>query len=235
MDRTLCSNSTSDRHNICTSLRHASSSRRTSATSLSSSYTSSNCFITEGSSHYEPYTSLEMDEGDFDDLFGGGGSSAGSSSESLTTAAANSMLRESHDISVLADCRPSLHTGYPIASKPPTQCSSPTVKTVEAGDALLQQAHQRPCAKSKASPSEALGSNDDNVQQGVSVIQRIERVFERIADDLQSDAKDIGLTLRVRARPSTSQQLVSGEGACEVKTKHVCFPGKTAAEAWRFG
>ncbi|KAI7657753.1 DNA replication licensing factor [Hortaea werneckii] len=63
-------------------------------------------------------------------------------------------------------------------------------------------------------------------QEHITVIQRIERVFQKIRDSLHHETDDVGLTLKVR----TSTDDISRSA----KTRRLSFPGRTAEEAWRF-
>ena len=63
-------------------------------------------------------------------------------------------------------------------------------------------------------------------------IAKIERVFEVMADAMLNDKPELCITLKVRNSKAKDQQ-TSSEG--DGRTKRICFPGKTADEAWRFG
>ncbi|CZT21575.1 uncharacterized protein RCC_07439 [Ramularia collo-cygni] len=60
------------------------------------------------------------------------------------------------------------------------------------------------------------------------VIDRIENVFEQIADAMLNERKQISITLKTRLRASTDIR------PDEDRMKRLSFPGKSADEAWRF-
>lgn len=61
------------------------------------------------------------------------------------------------------------------------------------------------------------------------VTDKIEDVFEQIADAMLNDKKEISITLKTRRRVPTDKQ------SDEDLTRTLSFPGKTENEAWRFG
>ncbi|KAI7216214.1 DNA topoisomerase IV, alpha subunit [Hortaea werneckii] len=63
-------------------------------------------------------------------------------------------------------------------------------------------------------------------QGHITVLQRIERIFQKICNSLHHESDDVGLTLKVR----TSTDAISRNA----KTRRLNFPGRTAEEAWRF-
>ena len=69
------------------------------------------------------------------------------------------------------------------------------------------------------------------------MIEKIEAVFEDIADALLNENSQLSITLKIRPKPrngprsSTDDQNATDDAA---KRKQICFPGKTAEEAWRF-
>lgn len=64
------------------------------------------------------------------------------------------------------------------------------------------------------------------------MIDKIEEVFEQIADAMLNDKNEFSITLKTRRRAASKNQQRDGD---EDRTKRLCFPGKTANEAWRFG
>lgn len=63
------------------------------------------------------------------------------------------------------------------------------------------------------------------------MIDKIEEVFEQIADAMLNEKNEFSITLKTRRRASRNQRRDRDEDY----TKRLCFPGKTANEAWRFG
>lgn len=68
---------------------------------------------------------------------------------------------------------------------------------------------------------------DGTSRQSMNAIVQIEAVFERMSARLLDD-KEIYVDLK--SRKSTSSQRSTSEGTA----RRICFPGKTAEEAWRF-
>lgn len=60
------------------------------------------------------------------------------------------------------------------------------------------------------------------------MIDKIEEVFEQMADAMLNEKKDIRITLKTRRQVSTDEQ------RDENCTKRLSFPGKNEDEAWRF-
>ncbi|KAM3417319.1 hypothetical protein BST61_g5571 [Cercospora zeina] len=67
-----------------------------------------------------------------------------------------------------------------------------------------------------------------------AVIDKIEAVFEEIADAMLHDKLEMGITLRTRPRTSLTANSQTGSSERGAPTRRLCFPGKTADEAWRF-
>lgn len=61
------------------------------------------------------------------------------------------------------------------------------------------------------------------------MIDKIENIFEQIADAMLSEKNEISITLKTRRR------VLSDIRSDEDRTKRLSFPGKSANEAWRFG
>ncbi|KAK3616608.1 endodeoxyribonuclease [Elasticomyces elasticus] len=66
-----------------------------------------------------------------------------------------------------------------------------------------------------------------------SPLEKITAVFEQIAEEMVEREPEITITLNVRPRIAP-QTIISDAARFEVKVRHICFPGKTAEEAWRF-
>ncbi|KAK5694835.1 endodeoxyribonuclease [Elasticomyces elasticus] len=67
-----------------------------------------------------------------------------------------------------------------------------------------------------------------------SPLEKITVVFEQIADEMVEREPEIAITLNVR--PRIAPQIISSDVTArpDVKVRRICFPGKTAEEAWRF-
>lgn len=78
------------------------------------------------------------------------------------------------------------------------------------------------------SPQELLASNDARITSHAyrkeRVISRIESVFESMLDVLLEEERSLTIVLKSRSTTANSDH----------PGKLVCFPGKTADEAWRF-
>ena len=69
------------------------------------------------------------------------------------------------------------------------------------------------------------------------VAEKIEAAFEDIADALLDERNQLTITLKIRPRASNGSNSSAHHPNATyhtVKTKQVCFPGKSAEEAWRF-
>lgn len=69
-------------------------------------------------------------------------------------------------------------------------------------------------------------------------LERIEAVFETVLDALNDERDELCLTLYKRPAVNTrgtSTELHRDAVLPGVKTRRICFPGKSAEEAWRFG
>ncbi|KAK4501379.1 hypothetical protein PRZ48_007188 [Zasmidium cellare] len=65
--------------------------------------------------------------------------------------------------------------------------------------------------------------------QGPSVTAKIEACFEQIVDDLLNEKDEVSITLKTRKRTGSAR-----DGQSTTPERRICFPGKTAEEAWRF-
>lgn len=183
-----------------------------------------------------------MSDDDFDDLLDGVDVLHDSSQESLTNAAANLDFIES-------DVRPAL--ARPDGLLDVAECNGrraeealtclPDAETLLQYDRPEDQRCQRPSSLSRVSSDATRTSSDVLTAMskdqprltgpGPSVIQRIESVFEEIADSLLSEKDRLSITLKTRPKESTHPLVTSNR---VVKERRICFPGKTAEEAWRF-
>jgi len=177
-----------------------------------------------------------MDDEDCDDLFGGGNMLEDSPQESLTNAAANLAFCESNEERDRESTPAS-----DVRMKGVADCMLKTKRTSEPASKQRPQSHvppqptnpaSLPLSRSEDSVATTSGAAESAPLVGSStVIDRIERAFERIADDMLSKQDEIGLTLNVRSRAVT----VGGSAEDSVvKTRRICFPGRSAEEAWRF-
>ena len=64
----------------------------------------------------------------------------------------------------------------------------------------------------------------------LNVLEKIEAVFEGIADALINETEGVAIELKVRA----TQPVKTRSFEDEDKNRRIRFPGKTAEEAWRF-
>ena len=64
----------------------------------------------------------------------------------------------------------------------------------------------------------------------LNVLEKIEAVFEGIADALINETEGLAIELRVRATQPAKTRSYEDED----KKRRIRFPGKTAEEAWRF-
>jgi len=205
-----------------------------------------------------------MDD-DFEDLFDGGETLLASSQESLTNATAIVGLCESdhemlegepqHPVLPRFDWEPATRPGfnYELASAMDQgegqflgmqYESSPTEWTLLPSapkPAALRPVSSSPVRVSNlvgTGPGEATSSTPDIralTKPATSVLDRIEAVFEQIADEMLSRKAEIGLSLHIRPRQVPQTGTSNTPAPAERKIKRVCFPGKTAEEAWRFG
>ena len=60
-------------------------------------------------------------------------------------------------------------------------------------------------------------------------LDKIEAVFEQIADDMLHDKTSLSVLIKTRGKASRP-----GDTSTVVKEQRIAFPGKTAQEAWRF-
>lgn len=67
------------------------------------------------------------------------------------------------------------------------------------------------------------------VAGGGTALDKIQAVFDQIDCDLLNAKSQIGVLLNVRPRLGLRDNASS-----EARAKRICFPGKTAEEAWRF-
>lgn len=62
-------------------------------------------------------------------------------------------------------------------------------------------------------------------------------MLECVVDDMLDEKEEISLTLNIRRsrlREAASKAHVGFNDRSEYKMRRLCFPGKTAREAWRF-
>lgn len=149
-----------------------------------------------------------MDDQDVDDLFDEEDMLLDSSQESLTTAAANFQFGNDDD-----DDQDMDH----LLSTPGTGAHGQDPTDIR-GDRNSTNSMSESTA---VTPSESY-----------PVIKQIETVFERIADGLTNENTLISILLKIR--PTSATPHAKDAASAPTKTKEICFPGRTAREAWRF-
>ena len=148
-----------------------------------------------------------MDDQDFDDFVDEEDMLIDSSQESLTTAAANLQFGNDDDDQ---DMHNSLSTpGTSAHSQDSTDIRDDQNKTGSMSEPTTVR------------PSESY-----------PVMKQIQTVFERIADGLTDENNRISVLLKVR--PTSATPNTRHAASIPTKTKEICFPGRTAREAWRF-
>lgn len=183
-----------------------------------------------------------MSDDDFDDLLDGVDVLHDSSQESLTKAAANLDFVESDVQPALARSDGLLDVVKRNGRRAEEALTHhPDAETVLQYARPEDQGRQRPSNLTRFSSNATRTSLDVLTARskdqprltgpGPSVVQRIESVFEEIADSLLSEKDRLSITLKTRPKESTHQLVTSNR---VVKERRICFPGKTAEEAWRF-
>ena len=164
---------------------------------------------------------MKMDnDDDFDDLHAGVEMLEDSSQESLTKAAANLLFYDDFQEKA-RQC------------SPPTSVGSPDQGATKADDVPKKAKDMfiSPLAGENLTPSGSLSTSSP------TVIDKIEAVFEEIAKALLRESNELAITIRTRMRPKARASTFTpgGDASIEtVKTRRICFPGKTAEKAWRF-
>ncbi|PPJ51901.1 hypothetical protein CBER1_08792 [Cercospora berteroae] len=161
-----------------------------------------------------------MDSEDFEDLFGEEVTLLEPSSQgSLTDAAAN--LAIDHEDDARAPCNP-MDKDDEMEDDNPTAYDLLPVNTGSFADTVRQNDFRPPQRLTqRAYPNAA-------------VIDKIEAVFEEIADAMLHDKLEIGITLKTRPRTALLPRFNTSSNGDAAPTRRLCFPGKTADEAWRF-
>ena len=72
----------------------------------------------------------------------------------------------------------------------------------------------------------------DSSPQPRTVVEQIESIFDRITGTLADQTDMLNIHLRERPKPASFRR--SSPSTATSKSKLLSFPGKTAAEAWRF-
>lgn len=72
----------------------------------------------------------------------------------------------------------------------------------------------------------------------MTALDQIEEVFEGIADALRNERHELSITLKIRASKANAGNTVTVDSVSGptviTRANRICFPGKTAEEAWRF-
>ena len=148
---------------------------------------------------------VRMDEQDFDDLFDEEEMLLDWSQESLTISAANLQFDDDHD-------------------------RDQTMASLGFTPGTSQDATENP--GDQDSTNSALDLIPVKPPRTCSVIEQIAAVFERIADGLIRESNQISIQLKTRPTAATPQ--MKNATSAHERTKEICFPGRTAREAWRF-
>jgi hypothetical protein len=92
-----------------------------------------------------------------------------------------------------------------------------------------------PCVMSLSHRDRASQLNDlkTGVGSGSDVLARIESIFEAMLDVLLNERGQ--LSIAIITRPSSRRQQLNSTIANTDSVQHMCFPGRTEKEAWRFG
>ena len=80
-------------------------------------------------------------------------------------------------------------------------------------------------------------SSSPTKSTSLTVIEKIEGVFEGVADALLAEQDELAITLKTRTTTGArvfSFALPRDSSSGAVKIKQIRFPGKSAEEAWRF-
>lgn len=188
------------------------------------------------------------DNEDFEDLFDGGDMLEDSSQESLTNAAANLAFCESDEEGEQYDRETS-----PVTSRGSNDDTSSTKKPAVVARTRVsfgewpQHEHlplmtalsppTSPSVEPKSAAPSRLVLMSSAAESRSGVIDKIEDVFEQIADAMLNEQDEIGLTLKARTKATTGALQHPHEVPVhrrDTKIRRVCFPGKSAKEAWRF-
>ena len=79
-----------------------------------------------------------------------------------------------------------------------------------------------------------ISKSESNIRS--DIMAKIEGIFEAMVDALLNERGQLSIALRTR--PSSRSQQRDSTNAAQTYTEsvqHLCFPGKTEKEAWRFG
>ncbi|KAK5119873.1 hypothetical protein LTR85_007199 [Meristemomyces frigidus] len=135
----------------------------------------------------------EMNDEEFEDLFGGGVVSEGSSQESLTRAAADLAFWEGDEGGTQHDRQASPATSVGSEDGPST------VKILRRGTASAAHVGNPQDERTRPPPS-ALSRTHSRELQTSSVIDKIDDVFEQIADGMLSEQNEISIMLKARVQ-----------------------------------
>ncbi|KAI7103865.1 DNA topoisomerase IV, alpha subunit [Hortaea werneckii] len=169
-----------------------------------------------------------MDQSEFDDLFETSHVKFSTSQHSLTASAAQLAFCESDE-----EVSPVLVTDDAIPNEEcEKQQASESLGLYDDNrndQHLCNSMNNVAPSGLRSSAPQALPHTPEASCQGqghIAVLQRIERIFQKICNSLLHESDDVGLTLKVR----TSTDDISRNA----KRRRLNFPGRTAEEAWRF-
>ncbi|KAK5733773.1 Signal recognition particle [Elasticomyces elasticus] len=174
-------------------------------------------------------------EDDFDDLLGSDEPSQYSSQDPLGATAGSAAFYESEDeFPDNGDDVPQL-TLEPDASPPLARDNDPGEQRKTKGARAKSGLRTKP-RPSKASrvTDASMKSKSNVVTSPASPLEKITAVFEQIAEEMVEREPEIAITLNVRPRIAPQTITSDATASPDVKVRRICFPGKTAEEAWRF-
>lgn len=105
----------------------------------------------------------------------------------------------------------------------------------------LSGSDDKPASSHAASPTHLERADQQNFPRSMrnirsDVMAKIEGIFEAMVDALLNERGQLSIALRTR--PSSRSQQRDSTNAAQTYTEsvqHLCFPGRTEKEAWRFG
>lgn len=115
------------------------------------------------------------------------------------------------------------------------KCAEPTASNKLSGsDDNPASPHADDPAPLERAGQQSISKSESNVRS--DVMAKIEGIFEAMVDVLLNERGQLSIALRTRPS-SRGRQRDSTHAAqtCNESVQHLCFPGKTEKEAWRFG
>ncbi|KAK5116171.1 hypothetical protein LTR62_008497 [Meristemomyces frigidus] len=110
-------------------------------------------------------------------------------------------------------------------------------KSAKASTATTTNAKPSPKSQPRARTKADLRHRVDHAVQAVKIMRsprdQIEAIFQAISRNLNNEEPELEVSLNMRPRQMLSRSTPSDQQA-KVRTKRLCFPGRTEDEAWRF-